>query len=215
MFNHQNGAPGGHFFDELRDAVDIFMAHALCGLVEQHQLGLHRQRGGDLECAFSAIGQIDRDLVGHVFQAHFGQQLHGLVIELAQAAFAAPEMERCAELALQAQAHVFQKREVGKHRRDLERADHAPPRDLRRTLACDVMPVEPDDTRRGFEELGQQVETRGLARAVGTNQRMDGAPANRQVHIAHGGKALELFGQAGGFENDVAHCALAAPLGAQ
>jgi hypothetical protein len=37
--------------------------------------------------------------------------------------------------------------------------------------------------RRGLQELGQQVEDRGLARAVGADQRVDGAPADLQVHV--------------------------------
>ena len=36
--------------------VDVLVAHALRRLVEQHQLGLDRERGGDLERALAAVG---------------------------------------------------------------------------------------------------------------------------------------------------------------
>ncbi len=52
-----------------------------------------------------------------------------------------PEVERRAELALQADAHVFQHREMREHRGDLERADDAAARGLRRPLVGDVDPV--------------------------------------------------------------------------
>jgi hypothetical protein len=34
------------------------MAHARRGLVEQHQLGLHGERGRDLERALAAVGEL-------------------------------------------------------------------------------------------------------------------------------------------------------------
>ena len=211
MLDHQNGAPGRDFLDELRDAVHVLVAHALRGLVQQHEFGLHGQRGGNLQRALAAIGQVDGELVGQVFQAHFGEQLHGALIELAQAALAAPEMERRAQLALQANAHVLAEGQVGKHRRNLERTDHAPAGNLRRCLAGDVVAVEADGARGGLQKLGQQIEAGGFACTVGADQGMDGAPAHRQCHVADRGKALELFGQVLGFKYDVAHCALAAP----
>ena len=50
----------GDLLDQLADAVHVFQAHALRRLVEQHQLGLHRQRGGDLQRALAAVAQLDR-----------------------------------------------------------------------------------------------------------------------------------------------------------
>src|SRR5574344_2482828 len=37
VLHHQNGATGRDFFDQLGDAVHVFMAHALGGFIEQHQ----------------------------------------------------------------------------------------------------------------------------------------------------------------------------------
>jgi hypothetical protein len=55
----------------------------------------------------------------------------------------------------------------GKHGRNLERAHDAAARGLRGLLVRDVVAVEGDGARGGRQELGQQVEERGLARAVG------------------------------------------------
>jgi hypothetical protein len=59
-------------------------------------------------------------------QVHGVQQLERAVVQLRPAnALGFPEMERRAQLALQADAHVFQHRQVREGGRDLERADDA------------------------------------------------------------------------------------------
>ena len=213
MLDHQDGPAGRDLLDELRDTVHVLVTHALRGFIEQHELWLHGQRGGDFEGALAAIGQVHREFVGQVFQAHFGEQLHGAGIELAQAALAAPEMKGGAQLALQPNAHVLHQRQVRKHRRYLERTDHAAARNLRGLFARDVLPVKTDQTRGGLQKFGEQVKAGGLAGAIGSNQGVDGATAHRQGHVADRGEAFELFGQALCFKNDVAHCALIAPWG--
>src|SRR5687768_7962331 len=56
VLDHEHGAPDGHFLDEVLDAVHVLVAHARGGLVEQHELGIHGERGGDLEGALAAVG---------------------------------------------------------------------------------------------------------------------------------------------------------------
>ncbi|MPM44361.1 hypothetical protein SDC9_91039 [bioreactor metagenome] len=104
-------------------------------------------------------------------------------------------MVRIAELALQPQAHVLHQREMREHGRDLKRADHATPRNLRRRLAGDVLTIELDGARGGLKKLGQQVEAGSLPRAVGADQCMDRAAAHGQVHIADSGETLEFLGE--------------------
>ena len=103
----RDGAAGADALDELRDAVHVFVAHALRRLVQQHQLGLHRQRGGDLERALAAVRQIHGGLVGERAQVDLFQQRAGRLVERGQALGALPEMERQSGLALQADAHVL------------------------------------------------------------------------------------------------------------
>jgi hypothetical protein len=57
VFHHQNGAPCGHFLDQLGHAVHVFMPHALRRFIEQHQFRFHRQRGGNFQRALAAIRQ--------------------------------------------------------------------------------------------------------------------------------------------------------------
>src|SRR5690606_39914888 len=92
VLDHQDGAPGADLLDELGDAVDVFMAHALRGFVQQHQAGFHGQGGGDFQGALAAVGQVHGHLRCEVGQVDFGEQFHGPVVQVAQAAVAAPEV---------------------------------------------------------------------------------------------------------------------------
>ncbi len=56
VLHHQDGAAGRDLLDQRRDAVHVFVAHALGRLVEQHQFRLHGQGGGDLQRALAAVG---------------------------------------------------------------------------------------------------------------------------------------------------------------
>ena len=47
--------------DQRGDALDVLVRHARGRLVEQHHLRVERERGGDLERALAAVGQLDRD----------------------------------------------------------------------------------------------------------------------------------------------------------
>src|SRR3712207_7488216 len=48
-----------------------------------------------------------------------------------------------------------------------------------------------------LQELRQQVEAGGLARAVGADQAVDAAAPDPQVHVAHSDEAQELLRQPG------------------
>ncbi len=51
------------------------------------------------------------------------------------------------------------------------------------------------------QELGQQIEKRGLARPIGAYQGMDRAGLDTEIDVLDGGEALEVFGEAAGFQN--------------
>src|SRR5271167_1651483 len=65
-----------------------------------------------------------------------------------------------------------------------------------------------DGSPRGRKELGQHVEDRGLAGAVGANQTVDNALADLQRHVAYRDKSLELLRETSGFQNAVVHAFL-------
>jgi len=108
-------------------------------------------------------------------------------------------------IALQRDAHVLHQGQVREDSRDLEGADDAAARNLRRPLTRDVDAVEQDGARGRLQKLGQQVETGGLAGPVGPDQRVDGAAHHGQVHLADGREPLELLGELVRLQNDVAH----------
>jgi hypothetical protein len=74
---------------------------------------------------------------------------------------------------------------------------------LRRLLARDVMTVEIDASPRRGEELREDVENGGLARAIGANERVNRPSLNPEVHVSDRHKPLELFDESPGFENVV------------
>ena len=181
VLDHQHGAVGGDALDQLRDAVDVLMPHARRRLVEQQHFRIERQRGGDLERALAAIGQFDRQPVGKRGQTDIGDQFHRPLVELVEHGGRAPEIQRAAAQALQRDAHVFQDRHVREHGGDLERAHQPKPGHFGWLQGGDVAAVENDAPARRAEELGQHIETRGLAGAVRTDQGMDGPALNAQV----------------------------------
>jgi hypothetical protein len=61
------------------------------------------------------------------------------------------------------------------------------------------MAIEQDLTARGDQKLGQQIEDRGFACAIGADQGVNLAALNVQVHAIDGNKTFELFDQFIGF----------------
>jgi hypothetical protein len=82
-----------------------------------------------------------------------------------------------------------QEREMGKGRRDLERAHDTAPRDLCRLEVRDVLVLVEDPSVRGCQELREKVEERGLPGAVRPDHRVDVAPLDAEVHVLHGHEA--------------------------
>ena len=52
-----------------------------------------------------------------------------------------------------------------------------------------------------LQELGDQIEAGGLARAVGTDQGMNGAAADPQVDVSNGGEPSKILRQAAGLDD--------------
>ncbi|MNC95279.1 hypothetical protein D3C83_123620 [compost metagenome] len=64
MLDHENGASLSDGLDEMRHAVDVFMAHPCRRLVEQHQFRIHGERRRDFERALAAVRQLHRHRTG-------------------------------------------------------------------------------------------------------------------------------------------------------
>src|SRR5690606_24068573 len=193
VFNHKDGSAFTDFLDELRDAVHIFVAHALCRFVQQHEFRLHSQCGGDLKRAFAAIRKIDGDFVSEVFQIDFLKQFEGATVELVEHLVAAPEVERHARSALQADTHVLKDCQLREYSGDLKRTDDASTRDIGRGFLGDFHSVKENASCRRGEELCQQVEASRLACAVWSYEGMNGSAAYFKIYIVHGHETAEFL----------------------
>ena len=125
--------------DQRDDAVDVLVAHARHRLVEQQHFRIERERGGDLERALAAIGDFARDAVGEVGEPDIVEQrpcaraLSGSSTRLERQKSKLSPRLRCKR-----DAHVLERGQMRKHRRDLERA-HEARAAQRRPGACAVM----------------------------------------------------------------------------
>src|SRR3954470_17140550 len=181
VLDHQDGPVLGPPLDQARDPVDVLVAHPGGGLVEQHQLRVERQGGGDLQGALAPVRELRRERVAEVAEAHRREQIPGARVEAAQDAVAAPEVEGPAPLALERDAHVLHGGQVREHGADLERADQALAGDVRGRVARDLLALVGDGAAGGRQEAGEQVETSGLARAVGPDQGVDGSALDPEI----------------------------------
>ena len=64
MLDHEDRAVRRYAADEGGDAVDVLVAHARHRLVEEHHFGLDRERGGEFERPFAAVGYLARLGIG-------------------------------------------------------------------------------------------------------------------------------------------------------
>src|SRR5262249_58878412 len=87
---------------------------------------------------------------------------------------------------------------------DWEGRTHAERRNIGWWQRRDVTPVVDDPPPCGAQELGQKIEAGGLARAVWTNERVNGPARDPQVDLADRHKAREFLRQILRFENDLA-----------
>src|SRR5579872_122167 len=104
-------------------------------------------------------------------------------------------------LALKRDTHILQRRQMRKHRGNLERTHQAEARDIGRRHRRDILSLVEDLARRRPEELGQKIETGGLAGPVWADQRVNAATLHLQAHVANGEETRKFLGQSAGFEN--------------
>src|SRR6476620_4553634 len=84
MLDHQNRAVGRDPLDQLRNAVDVLMAHARRRLVEKQHLRIECQRCGNLQRSLAAVRKFDRHPVGDRGEPDLGNQLHGPFVQIVE-----------------------------------------------------------------------------------------------------------------------------------
>ena len=123
--------------------------------------------------------QLQRPLVGHLF----------LLPEAGKAEDAADHA--VLHLGIHRHGDVFLYRQVIEQADVLEGTGDTGPVHLSGGHVVGVLPVQKDGAVGRLIHLGQQVEHRGLARAVGADETGDLRPADHEVEIIHGLQAAE------------------------
>src|SRR5258708_31490076 len=124
-------------------------------------------------------------------------------VEAIEQALGTPEIEGLSVLALQRDPYIFERRQVRKHRRNLERTHEPKAGPVGRRHRGNVLPLVQNLARRKLQNLGQEVEACGLAGAVRPDQRMNAAAAHLESDVANGEETREFLGQSVGFENEL------------
>src|SRR5690606_3045442 len=176
------------------------------GLIKQHHGGFQRQGGGQLKRALTSVGKFHRQYLGVLTQPHLSEQCHRPVVESVQALFRHPEMEGATFGTLQRDTHVLQHCHVWEHSGNLERADQPLTGYLRGPQGSDIPALIKDGACGRRQKTRQQVEESGLARPVGTDQRVDMALFHLQIDLVHGGETVEHLAETLGLEYHSAHC---------
>ena len=161
-----------------------------CRLVEQDQPRRAGQRHADLELALLAVREIGDALVGDVRQACAFEQVaggHGRRMACARA----QEAEAAVGDAAHREEQVVAHREVAKQQRRLVGAPQPFADALVRRQVGDVFAEEMDPPGGGREVAGDGVEQRGLAGAVGAEDRVLLAGGDRQRHVVDGAQRAE------------------------
>lgn len=89
---------------------------------------------------------------------------------------------------------------------DLESFGDPPMADLVRFHTRDILAIETDPARGGWEDTGNDIEERGLSRTVRTHKSHDLIGSDLQVNIIHRSKAANLLGNTGEAEHGKCLC---------
>ncbi len=164
-------------------------------LVEQQQLGLGRQRPRHFQSLAVGQGQAFRELVAAIVKTEPRQDRRCAVARLREVGFA---MEGT-------HGDVLQHAQPLERLHELEGASDAGVAGAIGPQAGDHLAVQADGAGVGREDAGDHVEDRGLARAVGSDQGVDGASRNAETHVVHGAQAAEALADIGELESCAAH----------
>ena len=194
--------------DQRGDALDVLLAEPRHRLVEQHHLGIERQRRGDLERALAAIGQLDRRQIGEGSQPDCAHQFQGPARRARPSARS--DRQNWKELpSLRCRAtRTFSRTERWGNTAEIWNERASP----MRAIAAGELPVmlRPLKWMRpavGVRKWVEQVEAGRLAGAIRPDQGMNGVAPDPQIDVLDRDEALELLRQPFRLEN---YCLLVA-----
>jgi hypothetical protein len=178
------------------DAFALGGGQASERLIEQEHARAGGQRKAHVEQPLAAIGERTR-LVGlDPAEAHGADHACRLPVDLIKRGRAHPRIERLGKTRLHGEAHVLADRQRQEQVGDLERAPDARAGYLFGCEPANAAPGQRHTALVGGEHARNQVEGRGLARAVRADQCMQRAVTHGEIDALHGLDAAEGLGDA-------------------
>jgi hypothetical protein len=191
---------------ERGDLLALADAHPGDGLVEQHQLGLHRERARDLDALADAEREDADGVAGMVGKPceREGLQRRGSMQALLATGRAEPhaaaQRPRPHQMVAPDQ-HVLERRQVPEETEILEGAGEADAREAPSAQAEQVGALEAHAARGRLIHAREDVEERGLARPVGTDHGEQLAARDVEAHVRERGDVPEAQRQVAHLEH--------------
>src|SRR3954463_12608912 len=184
VLDHNDGdALLGDLADDGQRIVHFGLVETGVDLVEHQETRPHGEAFGKFQALATRQGQRRRRLIGHVGQAGKGQMLARNALRLAHVAGVPAEQRPRGDVVLH--GHLW------KRLNDLKRAGQALPCNLVWLRARDVLAFEVDAACRGRVDASDEIDERGLARTIRTDQADTLALLDREADAIDGIQAAE------------------------
>ena len=105
---------------------------------------------------------------------------------------------------MQANGDIVDHRQVAEQADVLEGARHAEQRILLGPIACDIPAAKYNAPTAGLEDAGQEIEGRGLAGAIGTDEANQFAVGDREIELLQRSHAAEVLAELDDFKRRLA-----------
>ena len=196
LHDHHGDAGVAHAEQRLHELARLGGVEARGRLVQQQQPRARRQGARDLDEAADAGGQVRRRRLHPLLDADEAQQPAGLLARVAVLADGARQpqhrrREPAALARLAADHDVLAGGHLVEELRVLERPREAGPDHVARLAPDQLLAVEQHGALVGPVEPRERVEQRGLAGAVGADERLDGAFVHVERDVVHGREPAE------------------------
>jgi hypothetical protein len=191
--------------DHLEQLGALPLRHAGRGLVEQQHLRPGGERERDLEEPLLAIGELAGRSMAVRSELQREQDRMRLLDRIPIGRQLPPPGSGAAAPFAHRQGDRLERTQMGKQRVDLERAHQAALDASFGTERRDLLAAEKNLSAVGFEHAGDQIDQRGLAGAVGTDQGVACAERQIELHLLHDRERAETFVQAAGRQRRRAH----------
>ena len=179
--------------------------HARRWLVEQQHLGLQAERDRDLDQALAAIRELGDAVARIVLELQGLEHVHRLVDHIHARARRPDHGGGRADPLGDGDVDVLEDRESAEQPVDLEGACDPKLDPFGLGDRRDVVALQQHLTTRGLKRAGEKVDEGGLARAVGTDQRMTRTRLEPEVDLPRGGERAEVSAKAAGLEQALGH----------